>query len=65
MLGVSGLDLCLPNCTWIDHYEESLYPIDAGTDRGIRYNVDSFILLFFICIKYENGLGLFSSFSGS
>ena len=47
MLGVSGLDLCLPNCTWIDHYEESLYPIDAGTDRGIRYNVDNFILFLF------------------
>lgn len=40
-LGISGLDLCLPNCTWIDHYEESLHPIDAGTDMGVRYNVNN------------------------
>ncbi len=40
-LGVSGLDLCLPNCTWIDHYEELLHPIDAGTDMGVRYNVNN------------------------
>lgn len=37
--GVSGLDLCLPNCTWLDGYEELLHPIDAGTDMGVRYNV--------------------------
>jgi len=36
--GVSGLDLCLPNCTWLDSYEEMLHPIDAGTDMGVRYN---------------------------
>ncbi len=41
-LGVSGLDLCLPNCTWMDHYEELLHPIDAGTDMGVRYNVNNF-----------------------
>jgi hypothetical protein len=39
--GVSGLDLCLPNCTWVDHYEESLHAIDAGTDMGVRYNVNN------------------------
>ncbi|CAF0865986.1 unnamed protein product [Rotaria sordida] len=36
--GVSGLDLCLPNCTWLDNYEELLHPIDAGTDMGVRYD---------------------------
>ncbi|CAF1011801.1 unnamed protein product [Adineta ricciae] len=36
--GVSGLDLCLPNCTWLDSYEELLHPFDAGTDMGVRYN---------------------------
>ncbi|CAF0809451.1 unnamed protein product [Adineta steineri] len=36
--GISGLDLCLPNCTWVDSYEELLHPIDAGTDMGVRYN---------------------------
>ncbi|CAF0985774.1 unnamed protein product [Didymodactylos carnosus] len=36
--GISGLDLCLPNCTWLDSYEESLYPVDAGTDMGVLYD---------------------------
>ncbi|CAF4293399.1 unnamed protein product [Rotaria socialis] len=36
--GVSALDLCLPDCTWMDSYEELLHPIDAGTDMGIRYD---------------------------
>ncbi|CAF4518538.1 unnamed protein product, partial [Rotaria magnacalcarata] len=37
---VSALDLCRPDCTWMDSYEELLHPIDAGTDMGIRYDVD-------------------------
>ncbi|CAF3884016.1 unnamed protein product [Rotaria sp. Silwood1] len=36
--GVSALDLCLPNCTWLDNYEELHHPIDAGTDMGVRYD---------------------------
>lgn len=40
--GISGLDLCLPNCTWVDHHEEMLHLMDAGTDMGVRYNVDNF-----------------------
>ncbi|CAF1444020.1 unnamed protein product [Rotaria sordida] len=35
---VSVLDLCLPNCTWLDNYEELHHPIDAGTDIGIQYD---------------------------
>ncbi|CAF1379781.1 unnamed protein product [Rotaria sordida] len=35
---VSVLDLCLPNCTWLDNYEELHNPIDAGTDIGIQYD---------------------------
>ncbi|CAF2347511.1 unnamed protein product [Rotaria sp. Silwood2] len=38
IIGVSDLDLCLPNCTWLDNYEELLHPIHAGTDMGVRYN---------------------------
>jgi hypothetical protein len=27
----------------MDSYEELLHPIDAGTDMGVRYNVNDFI----------------------
>ncbi|KYN37274.1 Spondin-1 [Trachymyrmex septentrionalis] len=36
-VGVSGLELCLPNCSWIEHKQLNLYPFDAGTDDGITY----------------------------
>ncbi|KAL6258527.1 hypothetical protein P5V15_010484 [Pogonomyrmex californicus] len=36
-VGVSGLELCLPNCSWIEHKELNLYPYDAGTDDGLTY----------------------------
>jgi len=45
VLGVSGLDLCRSNCTWMDHYEEYLHPIDAGTDMGVRYNVNRLVII--------------------
>ncbi|XP_033360930.1 spondin-1 isoform X1 [Bombus vosnesenskii] len=37
IVGVSGLELCLDSCTWIEHKELNLYPYDAGTDNGITY----------------------------
>ncbi|XP_017761767.1 PREDICTED: spondin-1 isoform X2 [Eufriesea mexicana] len=37
IVGVSGLELCQSNCTWIEHKELNLYPYDAGTDNGITY----------------------------
>ncbi|XP_032683549.1 spondin-1 isoform X2 [Odontomachus brunneus] len=37
IVGVSGLELCLSNCSWIEHKELNLYPYDAGTDNGITY----------------------------
>nr|XP_050869660.1 spondin-1 isoform X3 [Vespula vulgaris] len=37
IVGVSGLELCLTNCSWIEHKELNLYPYDAGTDDGITY----------------------------
>ncbi|XP_018361184.1 PREDICTED: spondin-1 isoform X2 [Trachymyrmex cornetzi] len=36
-VGVSGLELCLSNCSWIEHKQLNLYPYDAGTDDGITY----------------------------
>ncbi|EFN80621.1 Spondin-1 [Harpegnathos saltator] len=37
IVGVSGLELCLSNRSWIEHKELNLYPYDAGTDNGITY----------------------------
>ena len=37
--GVSGLDMCLSNCTWSGDRLVDLYPWDAGTDSGITYMV--------------------------
>ncbi|KAJ1526166.1 hypothetical protein ONE63_009326 [Megalurothrips usitatus] len=37
IVGVSGLELCLANCSWVDHVQLNLYPFDAGTDSGITY----------------------------
>lgn len=39
MVGVSGLDLCLPDCSWVENKVIDLYPYDAGTDSGITYMV--------------------------
>lgn len=36
-VGVSGLELCLENCSWVEHKELNLYPVDAGTDDGVTY----------------------------
>lgn len=37
IVGVSGLELCLSNCTWIEQKTLNLYPWDAGTDSGPSY----------------------------
>lgn len=37
IVGVSGLELCLTNCTWVETYVRNLYPWDAGTDSGVTY----------------------------
>jgi hypothetical protein len=42
IVGVSGLNLCLKNCSWVNYMEVNLYPWDAGTDSGITYTVCSF-----------------------
>ncbi|CAH1113576.1 unnamed protein product [Psylliodes chrysocephalus] len=37
IVGVSGLELCLRNCTWVESKLLNLYPWDVGTDDGITY----------------------------
>ena len=37
IVGVSALEMCLSNCTWLDHKELYLYPWDAGVDDGVSY----------------------------
>ncbi|KAI5645119.1 hypothetical protein NE865_02667 [Phthorimaea operculella] len=37
VVGVSGLDLCLKDCSWVEEKIVDLYPYDAGTDNGISY----------------------------
>lgn len=42
IVGVSGLELCLPNCSWVENKVHNLYPWDAGTDSGPSYMVRRF-----------------------
>ena len=37
IVGISSLELCLANCTWMEKKEIPLYPWDAGVDDGISY----------------------------
>lgn len=37
IVGVSALELCLKNCSWVNEKIINLYPWDAGTDNGISY----------------------------
>lgn len=36
-VGVSGLELCLANGSWVEQKVIALYPYDAGTDSGMTY----------------------------
>jgi spondin-1 len=36
-VGISGLELCLSNGSWVEQKVISLYPFDAGTDAGMTY----------------------------
>ncbi|CAG7729287.1 unnamed protein product [Allacma fusca] len=36
-VGISGVNLCLPNCSWSEEKILNLYPWDAGTNDGISY----------------------------
>ncbi|XP_049862790.1 spondin-1 [Schistocerca gregaria] len=37
IVGVSGLNLCKKDCTWMEEKIVDLFPYDAGTDSGITY----------------------------
>ncbi|EEB20418.1 f-spondin, putative [Pediculus humanus corporis] len=37
IVGVSGLNLCQRDCTWVENKVIDLYPYDAGTDSGVSY----------------------------
>ncbi|KAG8250042.1 Spondin-1 [Homalodisca vitripennis] len=37
IVGVSALELCLTNCSWVESKVLNLYPWDAGTDSGVTY----------------------------
>ncbi|RWS10095.1 spondin-1-like isoform X3, partial [Dinothrombium tinctorium] len=37
IVGVSSLELCLKNCSWVAEKQMNLYLWDAGTDSGITY----------------------------
>ncbi|CEF70857.1 Thrombospondin, type 1 repeat and Proteinase inhibitor I2, Kunitz metazoa domain and Reeler domain and Spondin, N-terminal domain-containing protein [Strongyloides ratti] len=36
-VGISGINLCLPDCTWVEERVFDLLPWDAGTDDGVTY----------------------------
>ncbi|VDO18136.1 unnamed protein product [Brugia timori] len=36
-VGISSVNLCLPDCTWIPERTFELLPFDAGTDNGPTY----------------------------
>uniref|UniRef100_A0A915DFT7 Spondin-1 n=1 Tax=Ditylenchus dipsaci TaxID=166011 RepID=A0A915DFT7_9BILA len=37
IVGVSSINLCLPDCSWIEERAFDLTPFDAGTDNGVTY----------------------------
>jgi hypothetical protein len=36
-VGVSAINLCLPDCSWVEERAFDLRPFDAGTDNGYTY----------------------------
>ncbi|KAI6174475.1 F-spondin [Aphelenchoides bicaudatus] len=36
-VGISGINLCLPDCSWVEERAFDLLPYDAGTDNGPTY----------------------------
>lgn len=38
-VGVTALELCQADCTWLESKVVDLYPWDAGTDKGMSYEV--------------------------
>lgn len=57
IVGVTGLELCLRNCTWLESKTINLYPWDVGTDAGPTYTVGN---TYYSCIFYIKFFCLFS-----
>lgn len=38
-VGISSINLCMPDCTWAAERNFELLPFDAGTDSGPTYMV--------------------------
>lgn len=36
-VGISQVNLCLPDCSWVTERTFDLLPFDAGTDSGPQY----------------------------
>lgn len=51
-VGVTGLELCLRNCTWSERKILELYPWDAGTDSGATYIVINYLFLI-VCLVFN------------
>ena len=45
VVGISKINLCLPDCTWAQERSFDLTPWDAGTDGGISYEVSMYIYI--------------------
>lgn len=52
IVGVTGLELCLRNCTWLESKTINLYPWDVGTDAGPTYTVGNTYDLGIFYIKF-------------
>ncbi|KAK9886877.1 hypothetical protein WA026_019135 [Henosepilachna vigintioctopunctata] len=37
IVGISSMELCLRNCSWMEFQTVNLYPWDVGTDDGVAY----------------------------
>lgn len=51
IVGVSSLELCLRNCSWVESRTLNLYPWDAGTDDGVTYLVRNASITSFLFLK--------------
>lgn len=56
IVGVSGLELCLRNCSWVESKVLNLYPWDIGTDDGITYLVGNNKTVWVTVIVYQKYL---------
>lgn len=53
IVGISSINLCLINCSWINEISFDLEPFDAGTDSGITYMVAIQELLVNLSMTYK------------